>query len=83
MFKKLLLNEDQFEILRDSYENVNYSNRREIIRWSLGKPEKYPCVCVYEKRYNSNGPDYYDGEYVYVEDFEGKCFLMDNLEGLL
>lgn len=82
MFKSLLLNDDQYKNLKDSYENMDYSNKREKIRWSVGKPEKYPCICVYEKRYDSNGPDYYDGEYVYIDDFDGEAVLISNIDGI-
>lgn len=33
-------------------------------------PEKYPCVVVWEIRYDGNGPDALDGEFVYLDDFE-------------
>lgn len=35
-----------------------------------GPPESYPALLVYEFKYDSNGPDYYEGEYVYPSDFE-------------
>ena len=30
----------------------------------LSEPEKYPCVCLYETRYNSNRPDELYGDFV-------------------
>lgn len=33
-------------------------------------PTKYPCVLVWSTLYDSNGPDYIMGEFVYLEDFE-------------
>ena len=36
----------------------------------LSEPGKYPCVLVYEIKVDDNGPDYIDGEYVYLDDFE-------------
>jgi len=36
----------------------------------LSEPEKYPCVLVYEIKVDNNGPDYIDGEYVYLDDFD-------------
>jgi len=36
----------------------------------LEEPEKYPCVLVYEIKVDDNGPDYIDGEYVYLDNFD-------------
>lgn len=33
-------------------------------------PEKYPCVVIWEIRYDGNGPDTLYGEFVYLDDFE-------------
>lgn len=36
----------------------------------LKEPEEYPCILVWEHKYSENGPDYIDGEYVYLNDFD-------------
>ena len=75
MFSKSLLHNDfEFNNLRSSYENlpeVAGYRKGEHIGWYLGQPVRYPCICCYEKHYNDNGADYYDGDYVYIDDFEG------------
>jgi hypothetical protein len=76
MYKSLLRNEQEYKNLRESleYENVpTFSGHRERQRytWYLSDPDFYPCICVYELRNNDNGADYYDGDFIYIMDFEG------------
>jgi len=72
--KSLLLNEQSYEHLRASYENLpeveNYTESTPHTAWHLSKPEKYPCVCVFTHYEDNSGPNYYDGDYVYLSDFE-------------
>lgn len=56
---------DNFILIHTRYD----SYRGDIVSY-LSEPEKYPCVLVYTIRYDDNGPDYIDGEYVYHNDFE-------------
>ena len=75
MNKRLLRNKQDFESLRDSCENlsgtVGYSRMLPRTIWKLPEPEQYPCVCAYELQYNDNGADYYEGDYIYLQDFGG------------
>ena len=68
MNKILLKNKDEFDSFYKAhtgylpfYGNVTGS-------W-LDEPESYPCVLVWEIKYDGNGPDTLEGEYVYISDF--------------
>jgi len=69
MSKRLLKNKEEFESLKASHENRNHGNGSPIVHWCLAEPEQYPCVCLYEYRYVSNGPDEYEADYCYLSDF--------------
>ncbi len=73
--KRLLRNIEDFRDLRASCENLpsieGYTSRQPHTTLNFEYPERYPCVCAYEWHNNDNGPDYYDGGFVYIEDFEG------------
>ena len=72
MFSKALLhNVEEYENLKSSYEQLKHGAGMPIEHWLIGKPDKYPCICCYAWRYNDNGADTYEGDYVYIEDFDG------------
>ena len=67
MGKILLKSKEEFE----SFVNFNTGYQKgygHVSNW-LNEPEKYPCVCTYDIRYNGNGPDELDGDFVYLDDF--------------
>ena len=69
MGKILLNSKEEFE----SFVNFNTGYQKGYGNVSsnwLSEPEKYPCVCTYDIRYNGNGPDELDGDFVYLDDFE-------------
>lgn len=68
MGKILLKSKEEYE----SFVNFNtgYQKGYGIVKNWLSEPEKYPCVCTYDTRYNGNGPDELDGDFVYLDDFE-------------
>lgn len=66
--KTLLSNKTDFNNFVSIY--TGYDSLHGKVVSYLSEPEKYPCVLVYEIRVDDNGPDYIDGEFVYLEDFE-------------
>lgn len=69
--KALLRCEEDYENLKSTHEQLKWGHQYgPITKWYIEKPERYPCICVYNHCEDSNGPNYYDGDYVYLEDFE-------------
>ena len=68
MEKILLKSKEEYESFVEF--NTGYQKGYGIVKNLLSEPEKYPCVCTYDIRYNSNGPDDLDGDFVYLDDFE-------------
>jgi len=68
MEKILLKSKEAFEtfIKLNTCDQKGYKN---VSNW-LSEPERYPCICIYDIRYNGNGPDDLDGDFVYLDDFE-------------
>lgn len=66
--KTLLSNKTDFDNFLSIY--TGYDPYHGKVVSYLSKPEKYPCVLVYEIKVDDNGPDYIDGEFVYLNDFE-------------
>jgi hypothetical protein len=64
MYKTLLHNENDYKDMQD----LNSTN--DIPKWFLGKPDKYPCLALFEIRTSDNGWDYITGDFIYLDDFE-------------
>jgi hypothetical protein len=78
--KSLLRCEREYESLKSSYEQLQRgAGKGPITQWLIGKPDRYPCVCLYNHCEDYNGPNYYDGEYVYIEDFENEVTKNDEI----
>lgn len=75
MNKRLLRNIEDFRDLRASCENLpdieGYTSKLPHTTFNFPEPEFYPCVCAHQWHNNDNGPDYYDGDFIYIMDFEG------------
>jgi len=67
--KTLLSNKTDFDNFLSIYTGYYDSYHGNVISY-LSEPEKYPCILVYEIRVDNNGPDYIDGEFVYLDDFK-------------
>jgi hypothetical protein len=67
--KELLYDKSNFDIFIKTYTGNNHDGHGDVVS-NLEEPEKYPCVLVWKIEVDDNGPDYIDGEYVYLEDFE-------------
>ena len=67
MTKILLKSENEFISFETS--NTGYQPGYGNVCSLLSEPEKYPCVCLYTIRYNSDGPDELYGDFVYLDDF--------------
>ena len=67
---KILLNSyDSFVSFVDAHTGIIHGHER-VVSDFLESPEKYPCVVIWEIRYDGNGPDALFGEFVYLDDFE-------------
>ena len=66
--KKLISNKTDFDNFLSIWTGY-YPNRGNVIS-AIGEPKKYPCVLLFEIKVDDNGPDYIDGDYVYLDDFE-------------
>lgn len=49
---------------------TGYDPYRGNVISAIVEPEEYPCVLLFEIKADDNGPDYIDGEFVYLNDFE-------------
>lgn len=67
--KTLLSNKTDLDNFISIYTMYDDPFRGRVVS-CLGEPEKYPCVLAYEIKVDDNGPDYIDGEFVYLDDFE-------------
>ena len=69
MTKTLLKNKEEFDDFVSS-ESGYTPLHGNIVVPSWFKPEKYPCVAVWDIEYDASGPDILDGEFVYLDDFK-------------
>lgn len=69
MNKTLLNSYDEFVSFVDAHTG-NIPGHGNVVSDFWTSPEKYPCVAVWGIRYDGNGPDELDGEFVYLNDFE-------------
>ena len=60
--KTLLRNKEEFDALVKS----NTVNAVSI----LDEPDKYPCVAIWDILYLADSPDWLEGQFVYLDDFE-------------
>lgn len=58
-------------------QDRNYGSPHGNVICNLYEPEQYPCVLTYDIHVDDNGPDYVDGEYVYLSDFN--CEAIDKV----
>lgn len=71
MSKTIIRNIVEHNLFKQNHTNKDRSKGPFTDVHIGGPPESYPAVLVYELQYNSEGPDTYEGEYVYLRDFEG------------
>lgn len=65
MEKKLLTCVDDFNaIMKSHVDGIWDYNSKTVFQ-----PESYPCVILYEFRYNQHGSDWYNYRFVYPSDF--------------
>lgn len=67
--KILLRTADDYEELKSPYS-----------KWFIGNPEKYPCICIYERNEGATN-DFYTGEFIYLDDFQD-CVPNGNADGV-
>ena len=70
MDKILLKDYDSFASFVDAHTGI-IPGHGKVVSGFWTSPEKYPCVAVWEIRYDGNGPDELYGEFIYLDDFEG------------
>ena len=70
MNKTLLKSEEDFHNfeLENTFSIVGYT----VVNKLHSKPRIYPCILIWHEFYDSDGPNYIDGEYVYLDDFVEK-----------
>lgn len=59
---------DYKQTLRSSKEFLEYQDSLSKKYPHMGEPDRYPCLVYSEFRYDPNGPDYYDHNFIYYED---------------
>lgn len=72
MEKALLKSYNDFQYLIDENTGIlGWYGRTDTMLDSSDdtRPEKYPCVAVWEIVNNDNGPCYLESEFVYLDDF--------------
>lgn len=69
MIKELLNNATEFDIFIKTYTGNHNDGHGNVVS-NLLEPEKYPCVLMWKIEIDNDGPDYIDGEYVYLDDFK-------------
>ena len=69
MNKTLLNSYDSFVSFVDAHTGI-IPGHGNVVSDFWTSPEKYPCVAVWELRYDGGGPDELSGEFVYLDDFE-------------
>lgn len=67
--KELFKNKNQFDLFISIYTGNHHDGHGNVVS-NLSEPEKYPCVLLWKIEVDNNGPDYIDGDYVYLDDFE-------------
>ena len=67
MEKDLLKSEEQLDSFISAHTGILGFYGR-TVNW-LDKPERYPCILIWQITDDPNGPAYLEGEYVYPEDF--------------
>lgn len=80
MDKILFKNKEQFDSYIEAHTGLFppptcswfYDKSTGEVISELYEPEKYPCVGLIELKHDSNGFDYLDGDFVYLNDFEYK-----------
>ena len=69
---KILLNSyDEFVSFVDAHTG-NIPGNGIVVSDFWTSPEKYPCVLIWDIRYNGDGPDEFYGEFVYLDDFKAE-----------
>ena len=69
MNKILLKDYDSFVSFVDAHTGI-IPGHGKVVSDFWAPPEKYPCVAVWDIRYDGNGPDELYGEFIYLDDFE-------------
>ena len=69
MKKELLNNATEFDIFVKTHTGDHKDGHGNVIS-DLLKPEKYPCVLIWQIVVDNDFYDYIDGEYVYLDDFK-------------
>lgn len=69
MNKTLLKSKEDFEKFENENTGIIPGHGRVVSNFWNG-PEEYPCVVAWDIEYDGNGPDYLEGEFVYLDDFD-------------
>lgn len=71
MEKTLFNSKEEFDSFIDEHTGLNVPYHGTVKRWFWEEePKKYPCIAVWEIRYDGDGPDMLEYELVYPDDFE-------------